>query len=392
MRKQKTIHTALEVKGVLFLVNEAKKKFTSNTLIGKKEFDNISSEIEGDYKREYSSSSVRRIFKLKENPHPLSYDKLDGFTVWCFDNSDLYPNFRVFLEKREQDIDKSNLVSENELKSILKFLNNHSRTKIQENKPLVIKLASSPFELQLTQGNTRKLLKEIAHVTGNLLKEHYIKTPDELTFYFRNSRIKRRVELQFERQQENIESIVAKAIEFARQKEISYEPVDPDWIVEFFNIAQDCSDENMQYLWARLLADEIQNPNSFSRRTLSSIKLLNSYEAKVFTKLCCCIWDLEESHFGREKMLIKDMDSNGRYSDKTWNFNGSFISHLEEVGLVYDSFLQLDEKRIYNATFFGRKHNLKAIVKEQQIDVVALTQVGEEIFKIVNPKPNNEYY
>ena len=78
--------------------------------------------------------------------------------------------------------------------------------------------------------------------------------------------------------------------------------------------------------------------------------------------------------------------------DKTWNFNGSFISHLEEVGLVYDSFLQLDEKRIYNATFFGRKHNLKAIVKEQQIDVVALTQVGEEIFKIVNPKPNNEYY
>ena len=86
------------------------------------------------------------------------------------------------------------------------------------------------------------------------------------------------------------------------------------------------------------------------------------------------------------------MDSNGRYSDETWGFNGSFISHLEEVGLVYDSFLQLDSKRTYNATFFGKVHKLKTNLKEKQIDIVALTQVGVEIFNIVNPKSNNNYY
>ncbi len=392
MRKQKTIHTALEIKGVLFLVEEAKKKFPSNTVIGKKEFDNISSEIEGDYKREYSSSSVRRIFKLKEKPHPLSYEKLDGFTVWCFDNLALYPNFRVFLKNRQQNIEESDLISENELNIILEFLNNDSKTKIVENKPLVIKLDSSPFELQLTQGSTQKLLKEIAHVTGDLLKNYYISNPEKLITQFRNPRIKRRIELQYERQQKNMESIVAKAIKFARIKEASNEPVDPDWVVEFFNLAQDCTHENMQYLWAKLLASEIGQPNSISRRTLSIIKLLEPKEAMVFTKLCNCIWNLEDTTEFKEKILIKDMYMEEEYSDEAWDFDSMFIPHLEAIGLVSESFIDMKFGRSYNLDFFGKKHAIKSSKQLSQLEITALTRAGKEVFNIINPTPNKKYY
>lgn len=336
-----------------------------------------------------SSTVLKRILAMKDSDTGYR-PKYESIEFVIFGLLGIKRTFLRYQKDHKQEIENYfkaldyTIIVKNPQKTSISGSKNHK-------KMATANLGDMQVTFSMGEGFIEKVVKDVSVFTGDLLKEE-IKQKPKTFGIFPKQMINERLRLKEQRRQSNIDNIVAKAIEFARKGEASNNPTDPDWVVEFFNIAQDCSDENMQYLWAKLLANEIKNPNSYSRRTLTTIKLLNPYEALVFTKLCCCIWDLEESHFGREKMLIKDMDSNGRYSDETWDFNGSFISHLEEVGLVYDSFLQFDDKKMYNATFFGKKHQLKAKLKEQQIDVVALTQVGEEVFKIIKIIPNKDYY
>jgi hypothetical protein len=65
---------------------------------------------------------------------------------------------------------------------------------------------------------------------------------------------------------------------------VSDEPVDDDWLSRFFNIGEDISNEYMQNMWSKILADEIVKPNSYSLRTLETLKNISTKEAKIFEK------------------------------------------------------------------------------------------------------------
>ena len=61
--------------------------------------------------------------------------------------------------------------------------------------------------------------------------------------------------------------------------------MDKDWFTRYFNIVQDISNEDIQDLWAKLLAGEIKQPGSFSYRTLETLKNMTTDEAELFTKI-----------------------------------------------------------------------------------------------------------
>jgi hypothetical protein len=84
--------------------------------------------------------------------------------------------------------------------------------------------------------------------------------------------------------QENIEAIVDKA---ARQlpSEVDPEPVDQDWSRLFFSAAQDVSDDEVQEMWARILAGEVAIPGSFSRRAIEALRVMNKHEASLLSAL-----------------------------------------------------------------------------------------------------------
>ena len=50
-------------------------------------------------------------------------------------------------------------------------------------------------------------------------------------------------------------------------------------------------DEERRTWWARLLAGEIQQPETYSLRTLAVMGTLSTKEAKLFTKLCDYVWN-----------------------------------------------------------------------------------------------------
>jgi len=88
--------------------------------------------------------------------------------------------------------------------------------------------------------------------------------------------------------QQNIEAIADKA---GRElpPTVGESPVEPSWTAKFFDSCKDVSQEEMQTLWARLLAGEVAAPGSFSLRTLQVLATLSPAEARLFDVLCSLV-------------------------------------------------------------------------------------------------------
>lgn len=91
-------------------------------------------------------------------------------------------------------------------------------------------------------------------------------------------RTERRLQMQRERQQLNLERIMAQALEYCPEN-VSAQEVDPDWFQQYCDLVLDISNANMQQLWAKILAGEIATPGKFALRTLHTLKRMSYKEA-----------------------------------------------------------------------------------------------------------------
>lgn len=128
------------------------------------------------------------------------------------------------------------------------------------------------------------------------------------------------------RHQENRENITAKAIPHLKP-DAKPEEVDPDWYANFFDKTKNVSDEEMQFFWAYLLAEEANKPGSFSRKTVEIVSTLTKEDAELFTQLCSFAVNPSD-----EKLLLI-MD----YTAKIYINNGidfPALNHFNSMGLV----------------------------------------------------------
>lgn len=190
--------------------------------------------------------------------------------------------------------------------------------------------------------------------------------------------IARVVQEEVERQV-NLSTIVEKTALLLKEKtDVSPEPVEKDWLTRFKNIAQDISDEEMQFLWARILDQEIEKPHTFSYRTLDFLKNIQASEAKIIENV------MRFSLQGSSEILI--------FGDKDYlkTENVRFVDALllEELGLAYgDLALTLtpnleDYYRISHSNNFIRITNL--CDKKQDVPVMKLTSLGKEVFNLIS--------
>jgi hypothetical protein len=142
-----------------------------------------------------------------------------------------------------------------------------------------------------------------------------------------------RLEIQERRRQRNIEQVVAQAAEElqnAPDSEVSDQQVDPDWTTQFFIHAQDVSNEDMQKIWAKLLAGEVKRPGSFSLRTLNAVKAMSQQEGEIFARLCSVIWyDVD----GEKLWALTDAKW-VHAEDSPLSFNYTDCLRMQECGLV----------------------------------------------------------
>ena len=91
-------------------------------------------------------------------------------------------------------------------------------------------------------------------------------------------RAERRLQMQRERQQHNLERVIAQALEYCPEH-VSAQDVDPDWFAQFCELTLDISNGSMQQLWAKILAGEIASPGKFALKTLHTLKRMSYKEA-----------------------------------------------------------------------------------------------------------------
>lgn len=182
------------------------------------------------------------------------------------------------------------------------------------------------------------------------------------------------------KKQQNLESIVVNAYkELQSIDNISSEPLDDDWIFNFFNFAGDVSVEEMQEIWGKILVGEIKKPNTYSLRTLNTLKNLSQEEAKLFQKL--------------SQFIIKDSGGN------PYIFNDLIIRE----SVSYNELLKLEDCGLMNLNGFTTLNcdegehllyteEVVAILEDRiEISVYNFTESGKQLLTLFDIKSNLEY-
>ncbi len=190
---------------------------------------------------------------------------------------------------------------------------------------------------------------------------------------------------------ENIVSITNKAIGYLPEK-VSDTPVDPDWRTRWFRKAGDISNEEMQEVWAKILASEVAEPGTFSLRTLETVSNLSKHEAEVFQKVC---------NFVSNSMWIQVYNDSQHYLEKFGLIYYELLE-LEEAGLLRSqiSYFQIkfgqlkkDEVNYTLGTKFYQAFDISNDSKRETypIQIMILTKSGQELCQILEANLNPDY-
>lgn len=221
--------------------------------------------------------------------------------------------------------------------------------------------------------------------------------------------VTQRIQFQEEKRQANIGSIVRQAALELGDKRVQNHEVDHDWTARFFNDVQDVSSEDMQTLWAQILAGEVERPGSTSLKTLRILKDMDQHVARIFSWFCAfCVYSEVPPEFDARicSACFHIFSTNG--------FLHSYLNLLNTHGLVnpdYHSWHDLqaaigfgrippDQTNRYPFRFQGKYWVLYPIGGPRSIEPrspgfplrgASLSHSGLELSQVVQVKPMDDY-
>jgi hypothetical protein len=158
------------------------------------------------------------------------------------------------------------------------------------------------------------------------------------------------------KKQQNIENITAKAIPQLSSR-ANPQNIETDWLSHFFDRCRLVSDEEMQSLWANMLAGEANEPGSFSKRTIDRVATLDRSDAQLFTSFCTFVWTIAAGSFYPFIYDVRNEILN------LAQINYPSLHHLDDVGLVdFDdkhNFLIPSLPKITRAYYYGTSINIE---------------------------------
>ena len=206
--------------------------------------------------------------------------------------------------------------------------------------------------------------------SGKLLQAH--------TEIHGHGEIESRLTFQEQKRTKNIQSVVEMAAERLKDQEVNDHKVDHDWVARFFADIQDITSEQMQRLWAKILAGEIETPGRTSLHTLMILKNMTQNDAKLFTNMSRFV-------FGDAIFTGEDTEE---YMKSITGFPsfGEFLQ-LESYNLVKISQLlaqtiSVPQPESYNTRIGDIVYRISATGTENLIRIpsYALTPQGKELY------------
>ncbi|MBW4528175.1 MAG: DUF2806 domain-containing protein [Phormidium tanganyikae FI6-MK23] len=187
-------------------------------------------------------------------------------------------------------------------------------------------------------------------------------------------------------------------------------PINEDWLNNFEKQASQKSTEEMQILFGRILAGEIQKPSSFSIKTVNLLGELDSGVAALFMQLCSlCVCLKAEDHYvdARVMSLAGNAASNAL---RNYGLNFDQLNILQEHDLIISDYNSYFDYRMCVARKAGGVSNLVAFPfhyqnkdyaflpigersEDQALQLygVALSKSGKELLRIIEIQPSEDY-
>lgn len=194
---------------------------------------------------------------------------------------------------------------------------------------------------------------------------------------------------------------LAKTILKAEQELLGQEMVAPeedieiDWINRWRDYALNVSSDEVQALWARLLAGEVKSPGRFSFRTMEFLKNLTKHEAKEIEQIVPFIF--KEGFIYRGYLESSDHGGLARTIHKWLNWD--LLYRMQELGLIQE--IHEERATITLMSELGKKYFLrgadKAIIYEMPLGkqlketYISVTKLGVELVDIAGGNSNIEY-
>lgn len=199
--------------------------------------------------------------------------------------------------------------------------------------------------------------------------------------------IESRLTFQEKKRTENIRSVVEMAAENLKDQEVNNHEVDHDWVARFFADIQDITSEQMQRLWAKILAGEIETPGRTSLHTLAILKNMTQRDAKLFANI---------SRFVFCDVIFREAE---KYQKNVSGFPsfGEFLKlesyNLVKVSQTVTQTLQVQDPRGFNFQVGNTLYRIAATRNENLVSIpgYALTPQGKELYGFVEATLDSTY-
>jgi hypothetical protein len=179
---------------------------------------------------------------------------------------------------------------------------------------------------------------------------------------------------------------------------------DFDWFLRFFEGAGNISNEDMQLIWARILAGEVQKKGAFSLRTLETLRNMSQSEAMIVQQAA----QLVLTQVNREKFIYCDnLSENLTYEQEVYELNEAYGIDNKEISVMIECGILGSAKKQYRVSFFeGSNHiyngNIIIVFQtkpnqnkscEEFLEYYAyeVTQIGNQLISILDVQPDNKY-
>lgn len=176
-----------------------------------------------------------------------------------------------------------------------------------------------------------------------------------------------------------------------KQQDNKYNFYDFDWFMRYYEAAGNVSDNDMQDIWAKVLAGEIGNPSFFSLKIIDVLRNMRKSDAELFVRFCEFSFDR-----GSGNLFLPNYDE---YLEKN-GITYSDIMRLSEMGLIFnDALISLnfeleDEPKIIlvNRDLIMTLAAQTDKSKKGRIKQYPFTKVGQELATLVSTYPSDESF
>jgi uncharacterized repeat protein (TIGR03899 family) len=222
----------------------------------------------------------------------------------------------------------------------------------------------------------------------------------ELTLAERSAR---RLQMRQERQQQNLEKVIALALNYCSEQ-VTAQDVDPDWFQFYCDLVQNVSTHSMQKLWAKILAGEISSPGSFSLKTLNLLQQMSYKDAvslQLASSLSCRIRSLEPAHiyFGyvQQGSLWRWLAGKSRGMLNLSQFGLSYpqILNLIDLGLLHQTEIESGElNKNQQLQWYYHQQLLQGSSRRQGVilQYYKFTSIGAELLPLLSGQANPAYW